>query len=180
VRIAYASTRTLSVIAIAAAGLLGACASTNQREMAGTAGGVVGGAIQQPFRDLSIIREQTAPILIEARDAPYDISDLNSCNAVEGEIAALDRVLGPDINTEVENEESAAVSLASNALEDVVGLPMRGVVRRISGAHGRDEEHRRAILAGMVRRGHLKGVAAQMQCFQAPQATTASVAATTP
>ena len=52
----------------------------------------------------------------------------------------------------------------AGAIRDAVGLPFRGVVRRLSGAEARDRELRAYVLAGIVRRAFLKGVAQAHDC----------------
>jgi hypothetical protein len=49
--------------------------------------------------------------------------------------------------------------LVGGALRSALGLPMRGIVRWISGADRRAKVHARAVLAGIARRSFLKGVA---------------------
>lgn len=149
----------LAVIVMAPLGV-GACASMDTE----TGGEVVSGAVQRPFRDLNLIRDEAPPVLVRAAEAPYAHRDLGVCNAVQGEIAELDRLLGPDIDTEVTEEDSDAVAIASDAIRGLFDLPFRGVVRRITGAHDRDAAIRRAVLAGMVRRGYLKGMAEERGC----------------
>jgi hypothetical protein len=56
-----------------------------------------------------------------------------------------------------------------------MGLPFRGVVRRISGAHKRDQKREHAILAAIARRGFLKGVD-RKSCTIAPPLQAATEA----
>ncbi len=124
----------------------------------------VGGAVEQPFRDLNMVHDQVPPILWRAVLSPYDRSGLDGCPALLAEIAALDVVLGADIDAKSPQENSGGEEIISDALQGVIGLPFRGIVRRLSGANDREDARLRAILAGMVRRGHLKGLAAERGC----------------
>lgn len=142
---------------------LSACATSND-DFADESGEIVGGAVEQPFRDLNLIREDLPPLLRTAADAPYDDADLTSCAQIARRIEELEALLGPDIDTGITEEDSDAVAIASDAVRGVLGLPFRGVVRRLTGAHDRDAEIRRAVLAGMVRRGFLKGLAEERGC----------------
>jgi hypothetical protein len=114
----------------------------------------VTGAVQQPFKDLNLVREQTPQVLEAAAKAPYvEIQPLN-CDAVRAELAALDKELGPDFDA-AENKND---DILAGALRSAMGLPFRGVVRKITGAQKRDQKREHAILAGIARRGFLKGV----------------------
>jgi hypothetical protein len=89
-------------------------------------------------------------------------------------------VLGPDLDAADEQEDDSefdASGLLSGAIGGIVGLPYRSIVRRLSGAAGRERVLRDAIFAGMVRRAFLKG-AARTACALAPmnEAVAASVA----
>jgi hypothetical protein len=114
----------------------------------------VTGAVQQPFKDLNLVREQTPPVLEAAAKAPYVEMQPLDCAAVRAELAALDHELGPDFDA-AENRNDA---ILAGALRSAMGLPFRGVVRKITGAQKRDERREHAILAGIARRGFLKGV----------------------
>jgi hypothetical protein len=141
----------LSSLSLAAVLLLAGCATSGSPADQPDA---ITGAVQQPFKDLNIVREQTPPVLEAAAKAPYvEIQPLN-CDAVRAELAALDKELGPDFDA-AENKND---DILAGALRSAMGLPFRGVVRRISGAQKRDQKREHAILAGIARRGFLKGV----------------------
>lgn len=86
------------------------------------------------------------------------------------EIRALDGILGSDIDVarDPEDDTFSATELLTGAVGGVWSLPYRSIVRRITGANRRERELRQAILAGMVHRGFLKGVAAQAGCSISP------------
>jgi hypothetical protein len=132
----------------------------------------IGGAIAQPARDLNVMREKIPPPLAIAASAPY--LPPADCQSADTEIAQLTRVLGGDIDApDTSNGDNPAEAAVAGAVRSAIGLPFRGVIRRLSGAEKRDQTFRAAVMAGMVRRGYLRGVRAQMNC-DAPTAVAAS------
>lgn len=57
-----------------------------------------------------------------------------------------------------------ATQILTGAVSGALSLPYRGIIRRVTGADRRERLLRRAILAGMVRRGFLKGAAHAAGC----------------
>ena len=113
------------------------------------------------------MRENPPDILVRAADAPYDRPDQIGCASILSEIDALDLVLGPDLDQLPEEDEASDTdgnAVLSGAIASLIGLPYRGIVRRLSGAGKREEMLRKAILAGMVRRGFLKGLSLDAGC----------------
>lgn len=136
------------------------CAATTYAHRTGD--NRVGDAVGEPFRDTGWTRENPPEVLIRAAAAPYALPTDGECSAILNEIAALDLVLGPDLDDPVAREEESefdASGLLSGAIGGIVGLPYRSIVRRLSGASGRERVLRDAIFAGMVRRAFLKGLA---------------------
>lgn len=124
-------------------------------------------AFEPPFRDVSWMRENPPAILISAVANPYARGEPTGCVDVLSEIEALDAVLGPDLDRVLEEDsepDSDGNALLSGAIGGLIGLPYRGVIRRISGSGKREDGLRKAILAGMVRRGFLKGLALGAAC----------------
>lgn len=145
----------LSVWLVAAGG----CTATTYAHRVGD--NRVGDAIGEPFRDTGWTRENPPEVLIRAAAAPYALPTDAECSAILNEIAALDLVLGPDLDDPIAHEEESdldASGLLSGAIGSIIGLPYRSIVRRLSGASGRERVLREAIFAGMVRRGFLKGL----------------------
>lgn len=143
----------------------GGCASTTYAHRAGDSR--VQGAFEQPFRDVSVMRENPPDVLIHAVTAPYDLPGDGGCGAILGEIAALDAVLGPDLDAPNQPRAQSSTDVAalmSGAIGGVIGLPFRSIVRRASGAERRAQAVRAAVFAGMVRRAFLKGVARADDC----------------
>lgn len=139
-------------------------------------GRTIGGAIVQPFRDLNLVRETLPAPLVEAGKSPY--APPADCAAAAAELARLTDALGPDVDTADGGEGGfSGEAVIAGAVRSAIGLPFRGVVRRLTGAEKRDETFRTAVLAGMVRRGYLKGARSQMACDAAPVLTQAAAPA---
>lgn len=122
----------------------------------------VGDAMGEPFRDSGWTRENPPEVLIRAAEEPYALPSDPECSAILNEVSALDIVLGPDLDAAERHEDESdidASGLLASAIGGIIGLPYRSIVRRVSGAEGRERVLRDAIFAGMVRRAFLKGVA---------------------
>ena len=130
----------------------------------------LGNAMQQPLRDLSWMREDPPEILKQAVIDPYRLAAPPRCEDILSEIAALDALLGPDVDAYELDEDSSpdAGGLAVDAVASFVGLPFRGLFRWISGADQREKVLADAILSGVARRSFLKGAARQAGCPIAP------------
>ena len=122
-------------------------------------------AVSQPLRDLSIIRRQVPPVLLRAVAGPYDAPAPTSCTQIAADIAELDEALGPDFDSvEGVRRTSLVRGLAIDGVRSVIGLPYRGLIRVITGARRRDDALQLAIMAGISRRGFLKGMSRGMAC----------------
>ncbi len=124
----------------------------------------LGRAAVQPLRDLSLIRETAPAVLQRAAVAPYDLTQAGDCPSLQGELKALDSALGPDLSPGGKTEGVSIGGLAADLIAGAVGLPFRGAVRWVSGARTREAALKAAVLAGMVRRGFLKGRLGLMGC----------------
>ncbi len=154
--------RALRLWLCALCGALAACAS---RPMPPPQGGPdVGRSFEAPFRDLSLIREVAPDVLTHAAAAPYDLVGVETCAGVAAEVGRLDAALGPDLKAGAPTDAASAQGLAADLISGALGLPFRGVVRRVSDAQAREAALRAAVLAGMVRRGFLKGRAGVQGC----------------
>jgi hypothetical protein len=119
------------------------------------------------MRDLSLLQDApSSEVLLTAAAGPYVTDGLADCLTISRELAALDTVLGPDIDGSSAAPDASA-HLAAGVIGGVFGLPFRGVVRQLSGAQQREVTRQAAVLAGMVRRGFLKG-RASLACPQPP------------
>ena len=96
--------------------------------------------------------------------APYDQTQAGDCPSLQAELRALDDALGPDLTPNGKTTGVTVGGLAADLVAGVVGLPFRGVVRWASGARSREAGLKAAVLAGMVRRGFLKGRQGLMAC----------------
>ncbi|MDP1737557.1 MAG: hypothetical protein Q8L23_08960 [Caulobacter sp.] len=152
----------ISVLGMLALGLVG-CASTGDAA-SGRRSDAMSGAVSQPFRDLGMIRKPIPDALAKATASPYATEVPPDCAAITGEIATLDAVLGPDLDGVKGDQASDAEEIIIGALRGALDLPFRGIVRRISGAEKRDRARVAAVLAGMVRRGYLKGIGLGARC----------------
>lgn len=117
----------------------------------------------QPFRDLGFIQEAPSEALRRAVRAPYAVPEGGDCTTLAAEVAALDAILGPDVDQPA-GKSDAADDLVAGAVRSAFSLPFRGVVRRLTGAERRDRDLREAVRAGAARRGFLKGLAHAAQC----------------
>jgi len=132
----------------------------------------------QPLRDLDLERQEIPIVLLDAAHAPYAPPSAYECGAIASEILALDTVLGPDIDTTDwdAGKDTAASVLVDSARDAATSwIPLRGLVRRVTGAEHHSRQVAAATLAGSVRRGYLKGVGYQMRCVPpAPSAKAPS------
>lgn len=121
-----------------------------------------------PLEDFNIDADDLPEVLIEAAADPYADAGLDSCNAIVAEVARLDTVLGSDFDLAEENEGGGLGANISEGrvAKSIVGsfIPFRGIVREVSGANARRDAFNRAVTAGMVRRGYLKGLGQQRGC----------------
>lgn len=130
-----------------------------------------------PVTDLNIDKKEIPAILLSAQDQPYSLNGLGRCGMLISEVAALDDVLGPDLD--LPEEERDRIS-AGRVAKTVVGsfIPFRGLIREVSGANDHDRKVRAAIQAGVARRGFLKGVGMSRGCaWPARPATRKAIAA---
>lgn len=116
-----------------------------------------------PVTDLNIDKREIPAILLQAQARPYSLTGLGRCGGLMSEVAALDDVLGPDLD--LPEEERARIS-AGRVAKTVVGsfIPFRGLIREVSGANDHDRRVRAAVQAGLARRGFLKGVGHSKGC----------------
>jgi len=134
----------------------------------------VTGAISAPLRDVNLVRTKIPPVLIEAMADPYQRPDRATCDVLIRLVAPLDAALGEDIDQRPpeENEDLmdrgrkaagvAALGAVASAAQDMI--PMRGWVRKLSGAERHDRLVQSAIASGAVRRAYLKGLGEARGC----------------
>jgi hypothetical protein len=126
-----------------------------------------GRMVQQPLRDLNIVRDGI-PAEIEAIMAePYSLKGLRGCPDYAREIARLTAVLGPDVDSpEAKASDQTSTEFVLGTAESVVSglIPGMGIIRRVSGAQAAQRRAEAAVLAGQLRRAFLKGRASGRNC----------------
>jgi hypothetical protein len=135
----------------------------------------VNDAVKAPLRDLNLVDDNIPTSLVRAYAKPYDVSGLDSCQAIQDQISALDLALGPDVDiprgpTAEEDMFAKGRGLAGSAALDAVRsattgvIPVRSWVRRFSGANRAEQEAKAIVLSGAIRRGFLKAIGLQQHC----------------
>jgi hypothetical protein len=133
----------------------------------------LGDAVTAPLEDLNLKRKLIPPVLLRAEENPYALQGLGTCEGIAAEVAKLDDALGPDMDepppphrtrSQVAADEGARAALG--AIRDTTTdiIPMRGWVRRLTGAQQHSSHVQHAIRAGTMRRSYLKGVGMQKNC----------------
>lgn len=169
----------MRIPALLALALLGGCAGA---QTAGTtARHGMAGAVAAPLYDVNLLRAKIPQVLLDAMEAPYAAPSPRSCPEIAALVRPLDEALGPDLDAApsldnpsvLERGGEAAGELAVDAVRGAARsiIPMRGWVRRLTGAEQHDNLVRSAINAGAIRRGYLKGLGASLRCLPpaAPQ-----------
>ena len=151
-------------------------ASTGAHAVYSTGGQVymgVGQAAKKPFHDLNMMQDPIPVVLLRTESKPYDLEGVNSCERILNQVAELDLALGPDVDAPKENGRTrvtrgadaaavAALDAATDAAEHF--LPMRSVIKRVSGATRYENHVKHAVLAGTVRRSFLKAIGMAHNC----------------
>lgn len=132
------------------------------------------GAMTAPLRDVNIVRTKIPRVLLEAMDDPYQRPVRSDCKTLIALVQPLDTALGEDIdrNPPAENEDlmdrgrkaagGAALGAVASAAQDMI--PMRGWVRKLTGAERHDRLVQSAVASGAVRRAYLKGLGEARGC----------------
>lgn len=151
--------RLIGLTGMLAAGLVAGCASAPPK------GGQAGAS--SPGQSLGLIGPTTPDLLAAVRKAPYATPTSSGCAAIWADVAALDEVLGPDVDAPAAPERRVSSLVTST----VVGfVPYRGVIRFVGGASRKERARAQAVLAGMARRGYLRGLAQAGSCARPPGA----------
>ena len=136
--------------------------------------GSVTGAVSSPMRDLNLLRSKIPPVLLEALEDPYKRPKPATCSELTALLRSLNEALGADIDEPSSPDDRAliakgkdvagdtALGMMASAAQDLI--PMRGWVRKLSGAEQHDKLVRAAITAGGIRRGYLKGLGEAKGC----------------
>lgn len=136
--------------------------------------GSVTGAVSAPMRDLNLLRSKVPPVLLEALEDPYKRPKPATCSELIALLRPLNEALGADIDEPSSPDDRAliakgkdvagetALGMVASAAQDLI--PMRGWVRKLTGAEQHDRLVRAAITAGGIRRGYLKGLGEARGC----------------
>lgn len=135
----------------------------------------IDGAAMAPLRDMNLLRTKIPPVLLEAMADPYARPPKRAnCDTLISMVAPLDVALGEDVDRKPpqENEDlmdrgkrmagSAAFGAVADAAQDLI--PMRGWVRKLSGAEKHDRLVQSAMASGAIRRAYLKGLGEANGC----------------
>ncbi len=133
----------------------------------------LGDAVTAPLEDLNLKRKLIPAILLRAEENPYTLDGMASCEAIAAEVGKLDDALGPDMDepppprrTRSQMAADEGANAALGAIRDTTTdiIPMRGWVRRLTGAQQHSSHVQHAIRAGTMRRSYLKGIGMQRNC----------------
>jgi hypothetical protein len=143
----------------------------------------VTGAVEAPLRDLNVLRTKIPPVLLEAMSDPYyRPPEQLDCDDITGLLEPLDIALGPDLDTPKDREpmthKGRGATLGAVAGAAASAVPFHSWIRKLSGAERHDDYVQKAITAGGIRRGYLKGLGEAKGC--APPATPSHVLTGTP
>ncbi|MGZ3375251.1 MAG: hypothetical protein ACXU8S_01515 [Phenylobacterium sp.] len=117
---------------------------------------------------LGLTGADVPPLLAAVKTDPYKAPAVPACDTVPAEILAISDLIGPDLDTPPEPEDTKK-SLMSKGADVARGLvPYGGIVRFATGANKKDKELREAVLAGYARRGFLRGLEANLKCHPDP------------
>ncbi|GAB5488484.1 MAG: hypothetical protein Pars2KO_20540 [Parasphingorhabdus sp.] len=121
-----------------------------------------GNKVTEPFDGKEIPQK-----LKDIQKSPYSLSGLRSCSTIQREVRELNDVLGPDVNEKVnrskrKKREETAGRVAGSAVGSII--PFGGLIGEVTGANAERRRYNRAVYAGTVRRGFLKGVGRERGC----------------
>jgi hypothetical protein len=133
----------------------------------------VGTAAKRPFQDLNMMQDPIPTVLLRAELDPYSVKGLTSCDILMNRVAELDLALGPDLDSPLDRPKSkvtqdaglaAAAALEAAAAAAEGFMPVRSVVKHVSGASKYESHVKHAILAGTERRTFLKAIGVMHYC----------------
>ncbi len=119
--------------------------------------------IKQPAKDVGLAKDKIPPSLVKAASAPYDLTGLGTCQQIADEVRVLDAALGPDYPAGGPTNNTSVGKAVGGAVVNSL-IPLRGVVREVSGAAAADRRLAAAVQAGFARRGFLRGVSTGKGC----------------
>ncbi len=148
----------------------------------------VKGAAAAPLRDINLLRTKIPQVLLDALNDPYERPKPMTCASLAAAVQPLNDALGADIDEPSSADDRDLIDKGRDAAEDTAFgmmasaaqdlIPLRGWVRKLTGAERHDRLVRAAITAGGIRRGYLKGLGEMKNC--PPPATPSHVKSTLP
>ena len=119
--------------------------------------------VMTPVDDLNLDRDELPEVLVTAARNPYADLASQDCDAIGAAISELDSVLGPDYDLVADEEDRLSEGkIAKRVVSSFI--PFRGFVREVSGAASEKRKLEAAVMAGMTRRGYLKGLGNASGC----------------
>jgi hypothetical protein len=136
----------------------------------------IAGAAQAPLRDMNLVRTKIPPVLLLAMADPYarPPGKKITCETLIMLVTPLDLALGEDVDQRPPEDDEdlldrsrrmagpAAFGAMASAAQDLI--PMRGWVRKLSGAEKHDKLVQHAVASGAIRRAYLKGLGEARGC----------------
>lgn len=158
--------KTLAFSVAAALLLAGAAAAQDAQPESSTAAAERKAAeiASQPVRDVGLEKQEIPPVLARAAIDPYSLEGLHSCQQLSAAVAELNGVLGKDYTTAADKVAASNTQRAGQIAEAGAGavvasfIPLRGLVREVSGAAPAERKYNAALDAGFARRGYLRGI----------------------
>jgi len=166
--------RIAPALALVAVLVLAGPASAGNGEKRKSVTGSARDAATSPLQDLNLAGDRVPTELLLLKQAPYSAEGLDSCEPIDRQIAALEDILGPDVDSPKKGPGVLRSALKAGGGFLSGFIPFRGVVRELSGANERKQRMEDAVYAGVARRSFLKGVAAAKGCPTAEQRAVAA------
>lgn len=132
----------------------------------------LGNALMTPLSDLNLRRKEI-PALLLALTSTYEPVEDSSCDGIASLVTELDSVLGTDDDGVVTKDKGdVALGVIAGATGSII--PLRGVVRRATGASKLEARTIAAFQRGLARRAFLKGIGSEKGCEPPAAPATAS------
>jgi hypothetical protein len=126
-------------------------------------------------RGLGVTGPDTPQVLQQIAGSPYAPSEGASCQELAEQIAALNDVLGPDLDTPAAQARKSSFGRTAGGVVRSF-IPYRGLMRLVTGASRKEQRLGQAVVAGAARRGYLRGLAHERGCDATVSAVTAAPA----
>jgi len=125
---------------------------------------------------LGVVGPDTPKVLEKIAQDPYAPAQAATCNELVQQIVAMDDILGPDVDAAPgPPRKKSAGKVAGSTFRAL--MPYRGVARIFTGADRKDKALGKGVVAGVARRGYLRGLYEARGCqVAALRAATDAVA----